>query len=99
MKIKSASVSDEGLENMHHYTENTDEEDLKNCVELCFQKITDQDEQRGYALRLAVKYEWDNEQLAGFLGKKTKHATSEYISQSRKKIKPCLAECRELQKT
>ena len=96
-KIINASVSDEGLDNQLHYTDSSDKEDLSNCVERCLQKMTDEDEQRGYALRLAVRYEWDNEQLSGFLGKATKHATCEYISQSRKKIKPCLEECRELQ--
>lgn len=97
-KIINASVSNEGLDNQLDYSsDSTDKEDLANCVERCLQKMTDEDEQRGYALRLAVRYEWDNEQLSGFLGKKTKHATCEYISQSRKKIKPCLEECRELQ--
>ena len=96
-KIINTSVSDEGIENHLHYTDSTDAEDLSKCVEICIDKITEQDEQRGYALRLAVRYEWDNEQLSGFLGKKTKHATCEYISQSRKKIKPCLEECRQLQ--
>ena len=96
-KIIKASVSDEGLETRLYYNESTDQQEVSQCVEKCIEKMTEQDEQRGYALRLAVKYEWDNEQLSVFLGKKTKHATCEYISQSRKKLKPCLEQCRQLQ--
>lgn len=96
-KIKNASVSDDELENMQSDIENLDTEELKNCVEECFQQMAEKDEKRAYAFRLAVRYEWNNEQLAEFLGKKTKHAASEYISQSRQKIKPCLEACRELQ--
>lgn len=94
-KVKLASVDDEILMN-HHATDNAQGEDVKQCIEECFKKIAEQDEQRAYALRLSLRYEWDIEQLASFLDKKTKHATCEYISQSRKKIKPCLEDCREL---
>lgn len=90
-------ISIDDVENTLIYSEKTDQDDLKNCVESCFHKMAENDEQRAYALRLAVKYEWDNEQLSTYLGKETRHATSEYISQSRKKIKPCLEKCRELQ--
>jgi len=95
VRISNASVSDENLEHHLSYTQNTDSEDFKLCVEECFKSFADKYPKHSYALRLSVKYGWTPVQLAFFLDLKTNHAASEFIYQSRKKIQPCMQLCRE----
>ena len=51
-------------------------------------------EEQAQALTLIAFYGWDIEEISRFLGR-TQGATREYLSQSRKKLRPFLEPCHE----
>lgn len=73
------------------------EEEYKKCVRDAFQDFSKEHQDRAHALSLSVFHGWNIEELSGFLGR-TRGATREFLSQSRKKIKPFLVRCYELLK-
>lgn len=66
--------------------------DLQDCVRRGFAAFAQQHPERAQVLYLAAVEGWTREELAQFLGR-TPHATSEYLSQCRAKLRPFLADC------
>ena len=68
---------------------------LTDCVQQAFLRFRQNHEERAQALTLIAFYGWDIEEISSFLGR-TQAATREYLSQSRKKLRPFLEPCYEL---
>ena len=64
----------------------------RECVRRGFAVFAQQHPERAQVLYLAVVEGWSREELAQFLGR-TIHAATEYLSQSRAKLKPFIAGC------
>lgn len=67
---------------------------LADCVRRVFRAFSADHPSRAEALSLLTFYEWSIEEMADFLGR-TKGATREYLSQSRKLMRPYLEGCRD----
>ncbi len=67
---------------------------LADCVRRVFQAFSADHPSRAEALSLLSFHEWGIEQMAAFLGR-TKGATREYLSQSRKLMRPYMEDCRD----
>lgn len=70
------------------------QDELTDCVQQAFLRFRQNHEERAQALTLIAFYGWDIEEISGFLGR-TQAATREYLSQSRKKLRPFLEPCYE----
>lgn len=71
---------------------NLDQEALQKCVQDAFQRFSLQHQERAHALTLFAIYGWTIEEMSSFLDR-TVAATREYLSQSRKKLRPFLKPC------
>lgn len=67
---------------------------LADCVRRVFQVFSAEHPSRAEALSLMSFHEWGIEEMAAFLGR-TKGATREYLSQSRKLVRPYMESCRD----
>ena len=67
---------------------------LTDCVQHAFLRFRQNHEERAQALTLIAFYGRDIEEISGFLGR-TQAAMREYLSQSRKKLRPFLEPCYE----
>jgi len=71
---------------------NPDQDELKKCVHEAFERFSQQHQESAHALTLFAIYGWTIEEMSSFLGR-TVAATREYLSQSRKKLRPFLKPC------
>ncbi len=71
---------------------NPDQKALQKCVHNAFERFSLQHHERAHALTLLAIYGWTIDEMSGYLGR-TKTATREYLSQSRKKLRPFLKPC------
>lgn len=81
-------IEDVSIDSAH----NSDQEALQKCVHDAFERFSLQYHERAHALILSAVYGWTIEEMSSFLGR-TVAATREYLSQSRKKLRPFLKPC------
>lgn len=73
-------------------TSGLEQQTLQSCVRVAFERFSQQYYERAHALTLLTVYGWTIEEMSSFLGR-TEAATREYLSQSRKKLRPFLKPC------
>lgn len=69
--------------------------DIRNCVRHVFEEFSRRFPENAMALHLATVEGWTMEELGVFLGR-TANATKEFVSQTKKRLRPFLEHCREL---
>lgn len=88
MEFDENLIEDVSIDSAH----NSDREALQKCVHEAFERFSLQHHERAHALTLFAIYGWTIEEMSSFLDR-TVAATREYLSQSRKKLRPFLKPC------